>query len=123
MHLEQIDFLLQVGSSQRMIPQPPARELDLQRMTASGELDLRQRCGASPPMKQHGQSQQHDQEYGVPIPGRDQLFEPFHSGKPSGVGIGLALSQRIARAHGGQLVLAPSERGATFVLTLPGGTA
>ena len=52
-----------------------------------------------------------------------QLFEPFHSGKPSGVGIGLALSQRIARAHGGQLVLAPSEQGATFVLTLPGGTA
>ena len=52
-----------------------------------------------------------------------QLFEPFHSGKPSGVGIGLALSQRIARAHGGQLVHAPSERGATFVLTLPGGTA
>jgi len=52
-----------------------------------------------------------------------QLFEPFHSGKPSGVGIGLALSQRIARAHGGQLVLAPSNQGATFVLTLPGGTA
>jgi signal transduction histidine kinase len=52
-----------------------------------------------------------------------QLFEPFHSGKPSGVGIGLALSQRIARAHGGQLVLAPSAQGATFVLTLPGGIA
>jgi signal transduction histidine kinase len=52
-----------------------------------------------------------------------QLFEPFHSGKPSGVGIGLALSQRIARAHGGQLVLAPSGQGATFVLTLPGGNA
>jgi len=52
-----------------------------------------------------------------------QLFEPFHSGKPSGVGIGLALSQRIARAHGGQLVLVPSAQGATFVLTLPGGIA
>ena len=50
-----------------------------------------------------------------------QLFEPFHSGKPSGVGIGLALSQRIARAHGGKLTLLPSEKGAIFALTLPGG--
>jgi signal transduction histidine kinase len=48
-----------------------------------------------------------------------QLFEPFHSGKPSGVGIGLALSQRIARAHGGKLVLVPSPRGAVFALTVP----
>jgi two-component system C4-dicarboxylate transport sensor histidine kinase DctB len=52
-----------------------------------------------------------------------QLFEPFHSGKPSGVGIGLALSQRIARAHGGKLVLVPSGTGAVFALTLPGGVA
>ncbi len=49
----------------------------------------------------------------------DQLFEPFHSGKPSGVGIGLALSQRIARAHGGKLALEPSLKGAIFTLTLP----
>ena len=48
-----------------------------------------------------------------------QLFEPFHSGKPSGVGIGLALSQRIARAHGGKLALEPSLKGALFALTLP----
>ena len=52
-----------------------------------------------------------------------QLFEPFHSGKPSGVGIGLALAQRIARAHGGELVRASAKQGATFILTLPGGTA
>jgi signal transduction histidine kinase len=52
-----------------------------------------------------------------------QLFEPFHSGKPSGVGIGLALSQRIARAHGGKLALVPSDKGAVFALTLPGGVA
>jgi len=52
-----------------------------------------------------------------------QLFEPFHSGKPSGVGIGLALSQRIARAHGGKLVLVPSPKGAVFVLSIPGGVS
>src|SRR5882724_7966819 len=48
-----------------------------------------------------------------------RLFEPFVTGKPSGVGIGLALSRRIARAHGGDLVLEPGGPGAIFLLTLP----
>lgn len=48
-----------------------------------------------------------------------RLFEPFESGKASGVGIGLALAQRIAEAHGGRLSLASNADGATFVLTLP----
>lgn len=47
------------------------------------------------------------------------LFEPFVTGKPSGVGIGLALSRKIARAHGGDLTLEPSASGACFALTLP----
>jgi len=47
------------------------------------------------------------------------LFEPFVSGKPSGVGIGLALSKKIARAHGGDLVLENALAGASFLLTLP----
>jgi len=47
------------------------------------------------------------------------LFEPFVSGKPSGVGIGLALSRKIARAHGGDLILEASSGGASFLLTLP----
>jgi two-component system C4-dicarboxylate transport sensor histidine kinase DctB len=48
-----------------------------------------------------------------------QLFEPFVTGKPSGVGIGLALSRKIARAHGGDLVLDDAARETTFVLTVP----
>jgi signal transduction histidine kinase len=48
-----------------------------------------------------------------------RLFEPFVSGKPNGVGIGLALSRKIARAHGGDLVLEGSARGAVFYFTLP----
>jgi signal transduction histidine kinase len=47
------------------------------------------------------------------------LFEPFVTGKPSGVGIGLALSRKIARAHGGDLVLEPTAVGASFLFTLP----
>jgi signal transduction histidine kinase len=50
---------------------------------------------------------------------RDVLFEPFVSGKPNGIGIGLALSRKIARAHGGDLSLESVAPGATFLLTLP----
>jgi signal transduction histidine kinase len=48
-----------------------------------------------------------------------RLFEPFESGKASGVGIGLALSKRIANAHGGELAFSQRPIGAAFVLTLP----
>ena len=58
---------------------------------------------------------------GVAARVRPRLFEPFVTGKPSGVGIGLALSRNIARAHGGDLALEEGGPGATFVLTLPLG--
>jgi signal transduction histidine kinase len=56
---------------------------------------------------------------GVPEALRARLFEPFVTGKPNGVGIGLALSRRIAQAHGGDLVLERPAPGAAFLLTLP----
>lgn len=55
---------------------------------------------------------------GIPDALRGRLFEPFVSGKPSGMGIGLALSQRIAQAHGGRLVPATGKP-TTFLLELP----
>jgi signal transduction histidine kinase len=56
---------------------------------------------------------------GVPPQILSRLFDPFVTGKPSGVGIGLALSRKIARAHGGDLVLEAPGPGASFLLTLP----
>jgi len=56
---------------------------------------------------------------GVPSDIRPRLFEPFHSGKTSGVGIGLALGKRIAEAHGGNLELSSYALGAQFCLSLP----
>jgi signal transduction histidine kinase len=54
---------------------------------------------------------------------KPRLFEPFVTGRTNGVGIGLALSRRIARAHGGDVRLVDSTEGACFELILPGVSA
>lgn len=49
-----------------------------------------------------------------------RFFRGEHSSEKSGQGLGLSLSRELARAHGGELVLAASEAGwTTFLLTLP----
>jgi two-component system C4-dicarboxylate transport sensor histidine kinase DctB len=48
----------------------------------------------------------------------DTLFSPFVSSKADGLGLGLAIAQTIAREFGGDLILADSEAGAAFVMTL-----
>jgi two-component system sensor histidine kinase GlrK len=67
-----------------------------------------------------------DEGPGVPSEVRDTLFEPFvtvavHSSpKALGIGLGLALSREVARAHGGDVELDTEvERGASFVMRLP----
>jgi PAS domain S-box-containing protein len=52
----------------------------------------------------------------------DLVFKPFHTTKPSGMGMGLSICQSIIAAHGGRLwAEANSPRGAMFQFTLPGG--
>lgn len=51
---------------------------------------------------------------------RAKVFEPLFTTKARGIGLGLAVSRSLARANGGDLVLAESPGwGARFVLTLP----
>jgi signal transduction histidine kinase len=57
---------------------------------------------------------------GVATAVRGTIFEPGVTTKKGGWGVGLSLSRRIVEdVHHGRLLLAPSERGALFVATLP----
>jgi signal transduction histidine kinase len=57
---------------------------------------------------------------GLDADAASSLFRPFSTTKgPAGTGLGLAVSRRLARLLGGDLVHVPSERGARWRLTLP----
>lgn len=50
----------------------------------------------------------------------ERIFDPFHTTKSEGLGIGLAISRSIIRAHGGTLQATLNEDGgATFEFTVP----
>jgi len=67
-----------------------------------------------------------DRGPGIPAGERERVFEPYvrleasrarHTG---GTGLGLAIARAVARAHGGEVALAPGESGGTAaILTLP----
>src|SRR5262249_8783938 len=58
---------------------------------------------------------------GPGLPDTSNLFVPFFTTKPTGSGIGLALSRQIAGAHGGSLTLEnrADAKGCRATLTLP----
>ncbi|MGH9467892.1 MAG: two-component system sensor histidine kinase NtrB [Terriglobales bacterium] len=56
---------------------------------------------------------------GVPDALREQIFNPFFTTKPTGVGLGLAIVAKIIDQHGGRLRLGHNAPGAVFTVFLP----
>jgi nitrogen fixation/metabolism regulation signal transduction histidine kinase len=61
------------------------------------------------------------EDRGMGIANAENLFVPFYTTKPAGSGVGLALAQQIARAHGGEISLLNREdrEGARATVRLP----
>lgn len=62
---------------------------------------------------------------GIAATDRERLYEPFfrgsgsHDGRISGSGLGLSIAREYLDAHGGEITLMPSARGAHFRVSLP----
>jgi nitrogen fixation/metabolism regulation signal transduction histidine kinase len=61
------------------------------------------------------------EDSGLGIANTENLFVPFYTTKPTGSGVGLALAQQIARAHGGEIRLVNRDdaMGARATIRLP----
>lgn len=56
---------------------------------------------------------------GISAQVRAHLFEPLHSTKPMGIGLGLVTARTFVEAHGGRISSVPVRHGARFEIRLP----
>ena len=62
-----------------------------------------------------------DTGVGLPEERKKEIFDPFHSTKPQGTGMGLTITRSIVESYGGRVWATNNQgAGATFHLTLPG---
>ena len=89
----------------------------LDAMPQGGELRLEVRRQDDPPQVR---VRVHDTGAGIAAPILARLFEPFVSGKETGLGLGLSISRRLVEAHGGTIRGENDPAGgAVFTFTLP----
>jgi signal transduction histidine kinase len=109
-------------ASWRLDPDAVGRALDnlidnaLDHTPGGGAVEIRARAAGDPVALI---VEVRDTGPGVPCEARARLFEPFVSGRPDGIGLGLALAREIALAHGGDLRYVPQTSGACFELQIP----
>jgi signal transduction histidine kinase len=61
-----------------------------------------------------------DEGVGISDADLDRIFEPYYSTKEAGVGLGLAITQRIVQEHGGRIeVVSRVGEGTEFQIVLP----
>jgi signal transduction histidine kinase len=61
-----------------------------------------------------------DTGVGLPLENTERIFDAFHTTKPQGTGMGLAITRSIMESHGGRIwATANHGAGATFHFTLP----
>ena len=61
-----------------------------------------------------------DTGVGLPVENTERIFDAFHTTKPQGTGMGLAITRSIVESYGGRVWATPNEgAGATFHFTLP----
>jgi signal transduction histidine kinase len=70
----------------------------MQAMPAGGGIEVRMHASDV-----HMTTDIHDQGEGMPAAVKAQLFTPFFTTKPKGVGLGLSISQRIIEGHHGAI--------------------
>jgi signal transduction histidine kinase len=62
----------------------------------------------------------HDNGCGIPAENLEKIFEPLFTTKPKGIGLGLAISKRLAEQNGGKIEVASQVgQGTTFTVKLP----
>ena len=89
-----------------------ANSVDAVHATPNGRIEVR----VAPEDARRARIVVADNGPGVAAERRESVFEPLVSGKPTGMGLGLAVSRAIAEAHGGSL---EARAGGEFHLVLP----
>jgi signal transduction histidine kinase len=87
----------------------------MQAMRAGGVIEVRMHAAGDDIT-----TEIHDQGEGMPAEVKAQLFTPFFTTKPRGVGLGLSISQRIIEGHRGAIhVVSQQGSGTTVRIELP----